>query len=479
MKYNSKKRIGKIALGILFLLNPGINVIDILPDFIGCLLIVSGLRGLRDISDSFEEARLNFLRLFWISLSHIPAFVAMIMISSTYMSEKTSILVFAFIYSVIEFIILSNALSSLIDGFIYIGERHGGDCCFYLTKANGKKIEVGSLKSFTYAFLIITKALTVVPNLLYLYDTSLDYGAVVSPFAVNPIEFIGPVTAVCFIPALIVGIAWAIRMYSYIKDISRDTQFIENIDRVLSDKALTSTAEFKYRRIKTAFCFIVAAAVLSIDFYSDEFNVIPDIICAALLLIAVLFMKKNFELKGRLAVVLCSLYTFAEVLLFCIAVYFNMNFKFADVSRVPQADGIYILYVVAIALCEVLFVLSFGSILCMYTKALKGGFDIAQRNGHSKNGKDIFLTAQRKKNIIAFVLSAATGICHIVYIISMGNMIDVKIQQNAFTSSRVEYLPYLGGFWMVMLLVNIALAVFVYYSLLKTKEELKQRLYIL
>ncbi len=61
----------------------------------------------------------------------------------------------------------------------------------------------------------------------------------------------------------------------------------------------------------------------------------------------------------------------------------------------------------------------------------------------------------------------------------MGNMIDVKIHQNAFTSSRVEYLPYLGGFWMVMLLVNIALAVFVYYSLLKTKEELKQRLYIL
>ena len=65
MKSNTNKRLGRIAAGIFFLLNPNITVIDLLPDFIGCILIISGLGLLRDISDSLEEARKNFLRLFF------------------------------------------------------------------------------------------------------------------------------------------------------------------------------------------------------------------------------------------------------------------------------------------------------------------------------------------------------------------------------------------------------------------------------
>ena len=131
MKSNTNKRLGRIAAGIFFLLNPNITVIDLLPDFIGCILIISGLGLLRDISDSLEEARKNFLRLFWVSLSHIPAFALMVSISASYLNEKTSILVFSFVYGVIEFILINNALTALIDGFVYVGQRYNGESFFY------------------------------------------------------------------------------------------------------------------------------------------------------------------------------------------------------------------------------------------------------------------------------------------------------------------------------------------------------------
>ncbi len=479
MKPNSKKRIGRIALGILFLLNPNVNVVDLLPDFIGCLLILSGLSSLRDISDSLEEARLNFLRLFWVSLSHIPAFVIMIMISSTYMSEKTIILVFAFVYAVIEFILVNNALTSLLDGFVYIGERHNGDCCFYEIKKNGKRVDIGRLRIFTTLFLIATKALTVAPNLVYLYDTSLGYGTVLSPYARNPVDFIGPATVLCFAPALIIGIIWASKMFRYIKGIANDKEFTTAIDGVLSDKALQSTAEYKYRKTSTLVCILVAAVILSVDLYIDEFNVIPDIICAVLLLSGALFAKKHFSDISKLPVLLCSIYAVAELALLAIAVVFSSSFHFADVGRRIESDQIYAAYVAMLALCEILFSLSFVSVMVSYMKALCSGFSIAVRAGHKKNGRDVFLEAQKKRNIASYALALLCGICHVVYLISMGNMVDVKLQQNAYITNKVTYLPMFEGFWMIMLAVNIIFAAFVFYSLSKTKEELKERLYII
>ena len=194
------------------------------------------------------------------------------------MSEKTIILVFTFIYAVLEFVLVNNALGSLIDGFVYVGERHGGDCCFYLTHKNGKRTDVGKLKSFTTLFLIVTKSLTVAPNLVYLYDTSLDYGVVTGTAARNPIDYIGPVSVICLVPALIVGIVWATKAYAYIKGVARDETFADTLDRVCLEKAEERTAEYKYRRTSTALCIFLTAVFLSLDIYMDEFNIIPDIL---------------------------------------------------------------------------------------------------------------------------------------------------------------------------------------------------------
>ncbi|MEE1356636.1 MAG: hypothetical protein UHG68_03630, partial [Clostridia bacterium] len=308
MRSNTKKNIGRIALGMIFLLNPNINVVDLLPDFIGCVLIMSGLSSLRDISDSLEDARRNFLRLFWISLSHLPAFVLMMIISSTYVSEKTSILVFAFVYSVVEFVLINNALTSLIDGFVYIGERYNGECCFYETKKNGKKLDVSHLRFFSTVFLLVTKGLTVAPNLVYLYDTSLGYGTVTNPYVTNPVEFIGPITAICFVPALIFGIMWARRMCRYLSGIKKDDAFVCVVDEILSNQSIRNTAVYKYRRISTAVFVLFAAIVLCMDFYVDEFNVIPDAVSAIVLFSAAVFMKKRFSEASGVSVAISAVY---------------------------------------------------------------------------------------------------------------------------------------------------------------------------
>ncbi len=478
MKSQTKKSIGRMAVGILFLLDPNIAVVDILPDFIGCLLIISALASLRDLSDSLEEARLNFMRLLWVSLSHIPAFVLMIYISASFVNEKTSILVFSFVYAVVELVLVNNAVTSLIDGFVYLGERYNGDACFYETSKPGKRLDVSHLRFFTTVFLVVVKGLSVAPNLVYLYDTSLGYGTVVNSMIYNPVSFIGPITAICFIPAIVVGIIWARRMRRYIIGMRADEDFISTVDCMLESKAAENTPVYRYRRTTTAVYLLSAAIILSVDFYIDEFNIIPDFISALLMLFSAVYMSRKFAI-GKLPVAVCAGYSVLEAGLLAYASYFNVHFKFADVGRVVEADGAFGIYIILLTACELLFVASVAALMLSYSRVLSRGFDSAVRKGHTKAGKDVFYENHKKRSAAVVILSAAAGVCHVLQVFSMGDMRRVLLAKNSYTDSSGIYIPSLEGFWMVNLLVSVVLIAFALYTFSRSREELKERLYII
>ena len=46
-----------ILAGLIFFFNPCINIVDFLPDGIGCILIAAGLSRLADVGDRFYDAR--------------------------------------------------------------------------------------------------------------------------------------------------------------------------------------------------------------------------------------------------------------------------------------------------------------------------------------------------------------------------------------------------------------------------------------
>ena len=46
-----------IGAGMIFLCNPMINIVDILPDFIGLLMIMHGLSKAAEVTDHLGDAR--------------------------------------------------------------------------------------------------------------------------------------------------------------------------------------------------------------------------------------------------------------------------------------------------------------------------------------------------------------------------------------------------------------------------------------
>ena len=63
---NKNLYIGYITAGFIFLFFPSLSIFDIMPDFIGYLLITKGVTCLFDLNEDISSARSSFIKLFFI-----------------------------------------------------------------------------------------------------------------------------------------------------------------------------------------------------------------------------------------------------------------------------------------------------------------------------------------------------------------------------------------------------------------------------
>ena len=108
----------------VFLLNPNINLLDLLPDCIGYLLLVRALSGIDELVPHFDAARAGFLRLFWVALSKIPAYFVMAALVGDSTDHRVTITLLALCYGIVE----------VLFSFFAIAELFAGVPCFSLKR---------------------------------------------------------------------------------------------------------------------------------------------------------------------------------------------------------------------------------------------------------------------------------------------------------------------------------------------------------
>ncbi|MBR5445572.1 MAG: hypothetical protein IKV57_05595, partial [Clostridia bacterium] len=101
---------GYLLIGFLFLINPVIHVMDILPDCIGYFLIVKGLSKTALFVDHLAVARGQFWKLALIDL------VKMFSILLWPLVSDSGMLLLTFVFSVLELMYFLPAVNSLFEG---------------------------------------------------------------------------------------------------------------------------------------------------------------------------------------------------------------------------------------------------------------------------------------------------------------------------------------------------------------------------
>ena len=114
---------GWLIFAVVMLFNPNVNLIDILPDFIGFFNLAKFFEKAADCAPYFEEARSAFMKLGYISLAKIPALAIVVIVRSGNVIDNDIIALMALIFAVLELLYLIPVTKSLFDALTYLGER--------------------------------------------------------------------------------------------------------------------------------------------------------------------------------------------------------------------------------------------------------------------------------------------------------------------------------------------------------------------
>lgn len=289
---NKNLYIGYICAGFIFLFFPAVSIIDIMPDFIGFILIVKGTCCMFDLNEDVAAARSAFIKLFFIDLAKtvsVPFFISL--------NDETTTMTSVFIFSIIEGILLYNALSSLFTGINYLAER--ADSPFADKGYGDARITVG-------IFVIGRYVLQALPELTVL--TSLDYQMTddLSDFTVYDFKTI--ITIACFVISLIIGLHFLSGALKYVNRLKRDEVLRGYLYGRYEKEVIENKNLLIRRNSKNASAFIFAGLILMCPFYFEGVDITPTPVALMLLYLGI----------SRLCLIEASLANLKRLCLVCI-----------------------------------------------------------------------------------------------------------------------------------------------------------------
>lgn len=356
-KFRKYAGIRMIILGFVFLFNPEIAVIDILPDFIGYALICLGITNLSDIYYQFADAKKAFSKGILISIAKLVSFIVLIGLFS-YSERPVGMLLFTFAFGVLELIFLIPAYRHLFEGFLYASQRLDSNSALryaytdktqekILSKYKDSETLPQNLTQKAYkratVFLIVKNTLALAPELTSLINN-------------NQYTYIGLLRFFSVIICLVFGIFFLVKTIRYFVAIKRDTVFILQLEERYKCDVLPKGHLFVSRKISAILGCAMVSALICMNIYNDEINMLPGFLFFAG---AVIFfsMQNNLKKLKTFGIVSSVAGFIASGVEWALWIVFYKNHFVGEVSKFPHAYKEYYTITAISALQSILFVL--------------------------------------------------------------------------------------------------------------------------
>lgn len=348
-----------IALAFVFLFNPNINLIDVLPDFIGYAILMACLSQLSDLNEDIAIARSRFLRA--LAVDVVKFFSIFFVFGASQTDEQnTMLLLVSFCFAVVESAVVIPAYISMFKGFISLGYKFENNSVLKMKNEFKRKNITEKASSFTMFFVIFKAAAYTLPEFSVLSSHTYDE----SSHMIYLYDFVGLLRGFSMIAMLIVGTIWLCRIVKYFSVVKKDTVFMDALCKEYSEKILPRDSLFVRKTIKLVFLLFGAAVLLLIDFRIDYFNLIPDTIAALVLVSAALVAKKRVPSFSKYCipfVIYCVFSLVAQI----VEYEFFSEYYYSAIIRNDAAYGAYKTMMVTSVLDALSFIIAVNAIIAV------------------------------------------------------------------------------------------------------------------
>lgn len=431
-----------LPFAFLFLFEPNYTLYDVLPDCIGYFIICLAIINMADINIKVREAFAYFRRAIFISLAK---YLAIYLLDKFFVDieQNVSLLLFTFVFSFLELIVLIPAYKKLFEGFLSLGLLYGGEAVYYSKKAGKPNLTEKAFR-FTLVFLTVQKLCAMLPEFTTLI--SHDF-----------YEFIILLRVFGIIIVIPFGIIWLVKTIKYCYRVKKDEPFIKAVSDLYEEKANANPHFFTVRVLSTGLLILAIGLVASIDIYSDGVNLLPDYFCYGAILFEAAFLMK-YSKKWLLVAISSLLGLVVSVFLHISNNYFAKNFYFSEISKEIDAyNAYYTTFFLKIAEA-VFFVATITAILVFLWDIYKNYSDLAriERGREHRELKKIFVSGTITLSILA-VLTGASGVFY-------------------YYAQPFYYTAWYYYYSMIIsVAVNFIFAIYVWFFLESVKSAIKRR----
>ncbi len=280
-----------IAVGLVFLSNPLVGLIDFFPDFVGYFLLILGLDGIKRINGDIEYG-VNKLK--YLCAVSGAFFVLMFY---TFKMDSSWDLTLTFSYMALTLMLGFGACNDIFNGMDYCTDRHGSEGFPSVFEA----------KFMTKIYLIVKAALVVIPKLYALVEVEAagelsldkDYRTILSTekYAI----------AVCFVLSAGIAVAWLQNVFKYCKAFEKDTTLNKKLLSMYCEDYSKNGVPINFFNINFGSGLILVSHVFIYDFVLDTVHFLPEFLSVLLSLIGLFIIRQYVNCKDILKYALPTL----------------------------------------------------------------------------------------------------------------------------------------------------------------------------
>ena len=305
-----------IIIGTFFFFNPNLVVLDILPDFIGAILIIAGFLHLADIEDRAKDAQKALVIL---AIVNGAKMLTMFVLHNN--EGQVWGLIFTFCFGLGEGALFVYGMGKLFSAITYQAMRH---TCLPLYEG------FSSLLPLTVLIAILKNLLVMLPELTSL---STDYGFIenIAGNEAQVAQFVyKALTVLNFVVVTLYGFGWWIYMLRYFKTVGKQRAFLEALDQKYFVEVGSRHEVLTYRALKTAGLLFTLGLILLLPLRLDGNDVLPDFAAGMLILLGVLRLFTLYKKRAAGALIAGGLYTAVAAVEWVWELLFNMQMDVKD-----------------------------------------------------------------------------------------------------------------------------------------------------
>ena len=418
-----------ILAGACFLFEPYIGVMDILPDAIGYLFLFLGLYRLADLDERLGEALKGARNLALVGIARwVAMFLALGFVSPA--EQPVFMLLVLFSLAVLDCIVLIPMWKHICGGLLYMGSRYDAIAMFDRRKAGGKQGTYNAVEKYTAAstvFFVLHEALAVLPELTVLTH---EKGGAELGQGTHYYDYVGFFRGVGILGSLALGIVWLILTVRFIRKLKGDKPFFAKLADKYTAEILGRHDMWAMRAVRASMICLITAAVLSLDFYLDGVNILPDFLAAALLFLSVWFIRPYMG-KNPLLLTVVGLFGAVSVIPWVMQI--NKYFRWSDTADVFRLDDTYARWQNALlwqALAALLFVLTVALLLkILYTmvKRYTGVRVFRESSTYAEERTESIHRHIRKKLITVMVCAVIVALSTLLYWWAVPHLVDMDL----------------------------------------------------